>query len=258
MKTLIYGSFDPFTSGHLHLCEEALKESTGLVIAVLSDPDRRYVLSQEQRVQAVCRHIQESGLQNVTISTCRSNDPIDHLLQMGCDRIFRMYRAGEQAQEVRRRLYHTNRYPIRYDLVESKDPTNATSVRDAISAGVWVPPSVCLPATQNLLRSLLREEKRIGVVGGREEFLNHIQHIWRKWAEKEESRPPAIRAVFLPWDCPPRWAAAQTDWGRGHNYIHIPPGQLQRGNLEEIAALGGWDFINLLPSPLPNELTRYG
>lgn len=259
MRTLIYGSFDPFTYGHAFLCRKARPhDSDEVVIAVLSDPSKSYCLSEEERRDSVKRGLLQdevpSDLAWVSLLPSK-DDPIVHLIHHKCDRILRMFRPGEQSMEVRRQLYHQSRYPgLQYDLEESVVTVSSTFVRDAVGAGGWVSERICHPTTQVLLRERIRGERRIGVVGEKSDFLDYVQGVWRRLAEKNLSRSPAIRAVFLPDTNNFPWAAAQTNWGRGYNFIHIPPNWTAR---EDIAGLAGWCVVNLLPTPLPENLSPY-
>ncbi len=53
-KVAIYpGSFDPITNGHLDIIKRALKIFDEVIVAVGENPDKKYLLSQKERVDLI-------------------------------------------------------------------------------------------------------------------------------------------------------------------------------------------------------------
>lgn len=54
-----YGSFDPFTNGHLYVCSEALKQFDKLIISIGRNPLKIY------RRRRFNKHLMEIGMKEV-------------------------------------------------------------------------------------------------------------------------------------------------------------------------------------------------
>ena len=53
MKALYPGSFDPLTNGHMDLIERAARLFGGVIVAVLSNPNKTPAFSVEQRIAQI-------------------------------------------------------------------------------------------------------------------------------------------------------------------------------------------------------------
>lgn len=75
MKLAVYpGSFDPVTLGHLDIIVRASKIFDKLIVGVPTNPEKHASFTVEERVDLLCRAIQEEHLQNVEV------DRVDGLL----------------------------------------------------------------------------------------------------------------------------------------------------------------------------------
>ena len=60
MRALYPGSFDPLTNGHMDLIERSARLFSGVIVAVLSNPNKKPAFSVEQRIaqiQAATSHL---------------------------------------------------------------------------------------------------------------------------------------------------------------------------------------------------------
>lgn len=65
MKRWLYpGSFDPFTLGHLNICERAAKLCDEIIIAVLPNESKAGAFTPEQRVEIIEKSLQHAGVEN--------------------------------------------------------------------------------------------------------------------------------------------------------------------------------------------------
>lgn len=66
MKTIIYpGSFDPVTLGHVDIIRRGAKMADKLIVAVMNNPEKKYVFSVEERVEMLKKTVE--GLPNVEV-----------------------------------------------------------------------------------------------------------------------------------------------------------------------------------------------
>lgn len=273
-RLLIYGSFDPFTSGHEWMCRRALELADQIVIATLTDPNRKYALPHPERVRlarlVMDRYNTISNRVLFSILHKEEEDPILHLIHNKCDGILRCYREGEEQAEQVRRRYHLNRFPsLTYLLEEGPSQISGTEVRTAISEGGWVSKETCHPEVQTYLRRHLRSEIRFGVLAEtKADFLDFVQTVWRKFAESERAWHPAIRAVFLtPFDTKVKGFESLeqklklslhvTEWRTGINLVWIRPEWVGVVSESELEALGGWFTVQVGdPRVYPPEWVR--
>lgn len=54
-KAVFPGSFDPITNGHLDIIERASKLFDQLIVAVLINPEKKYLFSSEERIELIKR-----------------------------------------------------------------------------------------------------------------------------------------------------------------------------------------------------------
>lgn len=65
MKRWLYpGSFDPFTLGHLNICERAAVLCDELIVAVLPNESKAGAFTPEQRVEIIEKSLQHAGIKN--------------------------------------------------------------------------------------------------------------------------------------------------------------------------------------------------
>ena len=53
MRALYPGSFDPLTNGHMDLIERSVRLFGGVIVAVLSNPNKKPAFSVEQRITQI-------------------------------------------------------------------------------------------------------------------------------------------------------------------------------------------------------------
>lgn len=106
MRKAVYaGSFDPITNGHLWMIEQGVKLFDQFVVAIGTNPDKRYTFSLEERL----RLIEESagGLPNVHIDHFANQFLVHYAKAVGASYILRGIRS-EGDYEYERVLRHLN------------------------------------------------------------------------------------------------------------------------------------------------------
>ena len=90
-KIAIYpGSFDPVTNGHLDIIERGLKLFDKIIIAILTNPDKKFLFTLEERVQMLEASMKKFS--NVEISTF-DGLTVDYAAQCNAQGILRGLRA---------------------------------------------------------------------------------------------------------------------------------------------------------------------
>ena len=90
-KIAIYpGSFDPVTNGHLDIIERGLKLFDKIIIAILTNPDKKFLFTLEERVQMLEASMKKFS--NVEISTF-DGLTVDYAAQCKAQGILRGLRA---------------------------------------------------------------------------------------------------------------------------------------------------------------------
>lgn len=91
MKTAVYpGSFDPATFGHLDIIRRSANQVTHLIVGVLNNVNKKYLLTIEERV-AILKELTKD-LENVEIKSF-SGLLVDFMKQEKADLIIRGFRA---------------------------------------------------------------------------------------------------------------------------------------------------------------------
>ena len=90
-KIAIYpGSFDPVTNGHLDIIERGLKLFDKIIVAILTNPDKKFLFTLEERVQML--EVSMKKFSNVEISTF-DGLTVDYAAQCNAQGILRGLRA---------------------------------------------------------------------------------------------------------------------------------------------------------------------
>jgi len=106
MRIAVYaGSFDPITNGHLWMIEQGVNLFDQLVVAIGTNPDKRYTFSLEERL----RLIEQStgGLPNIRIDHFTNQFLVHYANAVGASYILRGIR-NEGDYEYERVLRHLN------------------------------------------------------------------------------------------------------------------------------------------------------
>ena len=105
MRALYPGSFDPLTNGHMDLIERSVRLFGGVIVAVLSNPNKKPAFSVEQRItqiQASTSHL--GGVEVISFDGLTVNCAETHQ----ADLILRGLRAMSDF-EYELQIAHTNR-----------------------------------------------------------------------------------------------------------------------------------------------------
>jgi len=104
-KTLCAGSYDPITYGHLWKIKEASKLFDKVTVAVGVNPEKKCILSLEERAELIKKSI--SGLKNVEVSTFNKEYLFDIAKKIGAKYLVRAIR-NEEDFIYERILRHVN------------------------------------------------------------------------------------------------------------------------------------------------------
>lgn len=106
MKIAVYaGSFDPITNGHLWMIEQGVNLFDQLVVAIGTNPDKRYTFSLEERLNLIEQTV--NGLPNVRIDHFVNQFLVHYAKAVGAGYILRGIRS-EGDYEYERVLRHLN------------------------------------------------------------------------------------------------------------------------------------------------------
>lgn len=100
MKVAYAGSFDPFTNGHLHLINKAIRIMPGveLTILVANNPDKKHRFSIEERVNIVRKVFENNP--RIIIEILPSNRyAVEYAKNIGCNAMIRGIRTEKDFQD---------------------------------------------------------------------------------------------------------------------------------------------------------------
>jgi pantetheine-phosphate adenylyltransferase len=104
-KAVYAGSFDPITNGHLWMVRQGASLFDDLVVAVGSNPDKRYTFSNEERLRMLEEAVRD--LDHITVDSFESQFLVHYAQQVDAQYILRGIRnEGDYAYE--RAMRHIN------------------------------------------------------------------------------------------------------------------------------------------------------
>lgn len=268
-KVLTFASADPFHEGHAAMLRAAAHLGKKVVFSVMTDPTRTYAIPHAKRVRLAQKCVEESKLADLVEVTSppegARHDAISELVRTRCQGVARAARPGEQWRELDRMRVETTVFPWlkdRWHLVKPEGSPEAlavsgTAVRAAVAQGGWVSEEACSERAQVLLRSEIRKEKRVGVLGTRAQFGELVSRCAAEAARA--GRVPAVRGAHwvevLAWSddlpepgCTPHHLLLGSmwyEWGRGINIVFLGEGCAEQCGEHAALALAGWDVIVL-------------
>ena len=86
-RAVYAGSFDPVTNGHMHMIREGARLFDELVVAIGSNPDKRYTFSLDQRMEFLRQS--QAGIANVTLDHFENMFLVDYANSIEADYILR-------------------------------------------------------------------------------------------------------------------------------------------------------------------------
>lgn len=89
------GSFDPFHRGHLEIVKRAVEKGMFVVIAVLSNPDKKSLLAPSQRLNLTRLTLARAGLSDNTSVTDHYSSVVGALASEGCSVLLRGVRKDD-------------------------------------------------------------------------------------------------------------------------------------------------------------------
>lgn len=93
--SLYGGSFDPFHRGHLEIVKRAVEKGMFVVIAVLSNPDKKSLLTSSQRVNLIRLTLAKANLSDNTQVTDSYSSIVGALAAEGCSKLLRGVRKDD-------------------------------------------------------------------------------------------------------------------------------------------------------------------
>lgn len=106
MKKAVYaGSFDPVTNGHMYIIQQGARLFDYLIVAVGSNPDKRYQFSIEERTAMLVECTRE--IQNVEVSRFDDEYLVCYASRMGATHLLRGIR-NEYDYQFERTLRNVN------------------------------------------------------------------------------------------------------------------------------------------------------
>lgn len=110
IKTAVYaGSFDPLTNGHLWMIDQGAVLFDRLIVAIGTNPDKRYTYSLEKRLEMLTEALK--GRANVEVCSFHNRYLVDFAIEEGAQYILRGIRTSADF-EYERWMRHIN-----YDMV---------------------------------------------------------------------------------------------------------------------------------------------
>lgn len=266
-RALVFASCDPFTCGHEALVRAAAQVAEEVVLSVMTDPSRTYALPEDRRVDLAARCLKETDL---PVRVVRPFDPkgqrvVHELVRHRCDVVVRGARPGEQWREAERMRIEQVGFPWlsgRWEIVELQGSAEVLSVsgsavRAAVASGGWVSPEACARRSQVALRSAIRRERRLGLLGTREEFESVAGACACQAVLAGRAAPRAVywESVRAACGSPPPdgmlgsdqllLGAYSYEWGRGVNLVWLDERCVNQCGLDATLALGGWEVFVL-------------
>ena len=89
MKAILPGSYDPITLGHLEIIKTAQEKYDGIFVVAFVNPDKKYLFSEEERVEMIRLATADMGNVSVDFSSGRV---VDYMKEKGIEKIVKGYR----------------------------------------------------------------------------------------------------------------------------------------------------------------------
>ena len=106
LRRAVYaGSFDPVTNGHMHMIREGARMFDELVVAIGSNPDKRYTFGLEERLEFL--RLSVAGIENVKLDHFENMFLVDYANTLEADYILRGIRNPND-YEYERGMRHIN------------------------------------------------------------------------------------------------------------------------------------------------------
>ena len=106
LRRAVYaGSFDPVTHGHMHMIREGARMFDELVVAIGSNPDKRYTFGLDERLEFL--RLSVAGIENVKLDHFENMFLVDYANTLEADYILRGIRNPND-YEYERGMRHIN------------------------------------------------------------------------------------------------------------------------------------------------------
>ena len=106
LRRAVYaGSFDPVTNGHMHMIREGARMFDELVVAIGSNPDKRYTFGLDERLEFL--RLSVAGIENVKLDHFENMFLVDYANTLEADYILRGIRNPND-YEYERGMRHIN------------------------------------------------------------------------------------------------------------------------------------------------------
>ena len=109
-KAIFTGSFDPFTLGHLHIVQQALRQFDKIIINVGTNPQKKTLFSHVMRLEMVKQTLKTCDLEDKVVLMRYNGLTADLALREKVYTLIRGIRAGTDDLENEKNLAETNRY----------------------------------------------------------------------------------------------------------------------------------------------------
>jgi len=101
MRTAVYaGSFDPITDGHMYVIKNAIKIFDTVVVAISTNPEKRYMFDREQRKGFVEEAINADDPRHIEVVDIGNSMLVDYALEIGAVAFIRGVRHGDINEEM--------------------------------------------------------------------------------------------------------------------------------------------------------------
>lgn len=163
MKIAVAGSFDPMTNGHMWVITEALSMADEVVVMVASNPNKKYLFSDAERVDSVSMALFEAGLSDRTsVKLSKSEYVAQAAKRNGCAYLMRGIR---------------NSVDFEYESLLQK--TNSNVLEGAKTLFV-MPPKELESVSSSFIKALSGPPGWHMYIEG---FVPHV--VYGRWVEKE-------------------------------------------------------------------------